>query len=48
MAVPGSIFSEQSRGTNKLIKDGAYPFTDVKDIFNLLGIEYKIVKMNTI
>lgn len=40
MAVPGSIFSEQSMGTNKLIKDGAFPFTCVEDIFELLGVKY--------
>jgi DNA processing protein len=40
MAVPGSLFSAQSKGTNKLIKDGAYPLTDVEDIFNLIGIDF--------
>ncbi|GAA0124263.1 DNA-processing protein DprA [Clostridium sp. CTA-19] len=39
MAVPASIFLEQNKGTNKLIKDGAYPFTSVEDIINLLEIE---------
>lgn len=38
ISVPGSVFSEQSRGTNRLIRDGAYPFTEMKDIYNLLGI----------
>ncbi|KYH35810.1 hypothetical protein CLTEP_02030 [Clostridium tepidiprofundi DSM 19306] len=42
MAVPGSVFSDKSRGTNKLIKDGAYPFTCMKDLFELLGIQYLI------
>lgn len=41
MAVPGSIFSYESKGTNKLIKDGAYPLTCSKDIFDLIGIEMK-------
>lgn len=41
MAVPGSIFSYESKGTNKLIKDGAYPLTCTKDIFNLMGIEMR-------
>ncbi|QBD84821.1 DNA-protecting protein DprA [Clostridium tetani] len=41
MAVPGSIFSKKSIGTNKLIKDGAYPFTTIEDIYNLLNINYK-------
>jgi len=50
MAVPGSIFSEQSMGTNKLIKDGAYPFTCVDDIFELLGVKYNkaVVKEKSI
>lgn len=38
IAVPGSIFSEESKGTNKLIKEGAHVFTDIDDIFYLLGI----------
>ncbi|MGH4138111.1 DNA-processing protein DprA [Clostridium sp.] len=41
MAVPGSIFSNESKGTNKLIKDGAFPLTCVNDIFNLMGVEMK-------
>jgi DNA processing protein len=44
MAVPGSIFSEQSKGCNKLIKDGAYPLTCMEDIFQLLNIEINIRK----
>lgn len=39
-AVPGSIFSEQSKGTNKLIKDGAYPLTCMDDIFEFLNMNY--------
>ena len=39
IAVPGSIFSDQSQGTNKLIKDGAYPFTCIQDIYDLLNIK---------
>jgi DNA processing protein len=41
MAVPGSIFSAESKGTNKLIKDGAFPLTCTNDIFNLMGTEMK-------
>ena len=48
MAVPGSIFSLESKGTNKLIKDGAFPLTCVNDIFNLLGIEMKDQKDTTV
>lgn len=33
-AVPGDITKNQSIGTNKLIKDGAYIITDVDDILN--------------
>lgn len=40
MAVPGSIFSEQSKGCNKLIKDGAFPLTCIEDIFDLLNLCY--------
>ncbi|MBZ9687916.1 DNA-processing protein DprA [Clostridium estertheticum] len=47
MAVPGSIFSEESKGTNKLIKDGAFPLTCANDIFNLIGIEMKNQKETT-
>lgn len=38
IAVPGSIFSEESKGTNKLIKEGAHVLTEIDDIFYLLGI----------
>lgn len=48
MAVPGSIFSNESKGTNKLIKDGAFPLTCVNDIFNLMGVEMKSEKKATI
>lgn len=36
-AVPGSIFSPTSRGTNSLITDGAMPVTKSEDILNALG-----------
>lgn len=42
MAVPGPIFSYESKGTNKLIKEGAYPFTNLEDLFQLLKVEYEI------
>ena len=48
MAVPGSIFSYESKGTNKLIKDGAFPLTCTSDIFNLMGIEMKNQKKNAV
>lgn len=42
MAVPGQIFSKNSIGTNKLIKDGAYPLTSVEDIYEMLQIVHNI------
>lgn len=38
LAVPGSIFSNASVGTNRLIKDGATPITDSQDILDALGL----------
>jgi DNA processing protein len=32
LAVPGSVFSENSRGCNRLILQGAHPVTDVSDL----------------
>jgi len=37
--VPGSIFNENSRGTNKLLKQGAHPVCCTEDILNILGFE---------
>lgn len=36
-AVPGSIFSPYSAGTNWLIKEGAMPIRDATDVLHLLG-----------
>lgn len=47
VAVPGQILSERSKGTNKLIKDGANMITEFRDILDILDIEYlekKVVK----
>jgi len=38
-AVPGSIYAPQSKGTNKLIFDGAYPLIDYENIFEILDLE---------
>jgi DNA processing protein len=38
LAVPGSIYSPTSAGTNNLIKTGAQLITDARDILQLLGI----------
>lgn len=42
VAVPGSIFSKQSIGTNKLIYDGAYPYLNINNVFELLGIDINL------
>lgn len=39
MAVPGSITSEMSEGTNNLIKAGATPVTNTTDVLHYLGME---------
>lgn len=41
-AVPGNIFSEQSRGTNKLIKEGAIPVGDGFQILQELQLFSKL------
>lgn len=38
-AVPGSIYSPSSKGTNSLIRDGVYPVTEPRDILDVLGLE---------
>ena len=38
-AVPGSIFSQHSQGTNELIKLGAHLVTAAEDILGVLGLE---------
>jgi DNA processing protein len=37
--VPNGIFSPGSRGSNQLLKQGAYPITDASDILFLLGLK---------
>ena len=37
-AIPGNIFSKTSEGTNMLIKEGAYPIRNIKDLNDLLHI----------
>lgn len=39
LAIPGSIFSTNSKGTNKLIRLGATPITCAKDVLEALGFE---------
>jgi DNA processing protein len=38
MAVPGSVRSRASEGTNQLIAEGAIPVTDVDDVLVALGL----------
>ncbi len=40
-AVPGSIFSPNSEGIHRLIKEGAYPVTSPEEVLEVLGIESK-------
>jgi len=44
LAVPGSIFSPNSVGTNNLIRSGAVPVTCVDDILYTLGIDHASAK----
>lgn len=39
LAVPGSIFSETSKGTNWLIREGATPIRGIDDLIRALGFE---------
>lgn len=39
LAVPGNITSQNSIGTNNLIKTGATPVTDAHDVLNALGLK---------
>lgn len=39
LAVPGSILSPESRGSNRLIRQGAVPVTDVSELAAALGME---------
>ena len=41
MAVPGNIFSESSKGCNKIISEGAYVYNDISDITDILKIDKK-------
>lgn len=41
VAIPGSIFSPQSKGCNKLIKDGAILFTNIDDMLYNFSIDSK-------
>ena len=40
LVIPNSIYSQYSKGSNELIKQGAYVYTKPEDIFNLLKLDY--------
>ncbi len=44
LVVPGSIFSEASRGTHQFLKLGATPVTEPADILRALGIDVGLTK----
>ena len=39
LVVPGSIFSTNSKGVNKLLRQGATPVTSAEDVLEALGFE---------
>lgn len=47
-AVPGPIYAPGSKGTNRLIRDGAFPLTDFNELLSLLDLtqvdEYRYAK----
>lgn len=50
MAIPGPVFNGNSEGCNKLIRDGAIPFTEIEDLYDFLSIikeNYKNKEENT-
>ncbi len=47
-ALPGQIFSENSKGTNNLVKAGAIPITSSEDILRGFGINIEEVKKEVI
>ena len=46
MAIPGSIFSLVSKGTNRMIKDGARPVCSIDDILEVLEVEKNLKKVS--
>lgn len=47
LAVPGSIFSENSKGTNRLIRQGATPITTSEEILEALGFTIEKQEQST-
>lgn len=48
MAIPGSIFSKNSRGCNSLIFDGAIMYKSVEDIYSMLKLYCINTKINKV
>ena len=44
LVVPGSIFSPNSAGTNRLLRQGAMPVTKAEDVLEALGFEQESTK----
>lgn len=40
LVIPNSIYSTHSRGSNELIRQGAYVYTKPEDVFHLLKLDY--------
>jgi len=47
-AVPNNIFSKNSEGTNKLLKEGAVPVTEPEDILKTFGIDIESKPQNIV
>ena len=50
MSIPGPVFNGNSEGCNKLIRDGAKPFTEMQDLYDFISInkeKYKNKEKNT-
>lgn len=45
--IPNTIFAEQAKGSNSLLKQGAHPVFDTVDILELLGLEVPEEKQST-
>lgn len=46
MAVPGPVINGNSEGCNKLIRDGAKPFTGMEDLYDFFNIKKDIKEKN--
>lgn len=47
-AVPGSIFSSNSKGTNQLIRQGATPVTTSEEVLDALGFTVAVAEKNDV